>query len=118
MRSLSLLVSLTAFAMVMSAAPERGNRYAGTQVIRVPGGNSTQIASIDKIISRLGLETWTSVSAPNHPVDIVVPPARLTQFSNEISQLGVPVTVMHADLGASILKESEASNDFRGEYRT
>ncbi|KAF9463737.1 hypothetical protein BDZ94DRAFT_586488 [Collybia nuda] len=109
MRSLSFLASLAALAVLVSAAPGPADRYAGTRVVRVPGGNSTQVASIDQLISRLGLDTWTSVTAPNHPVDIVVPPARISQFSEEISQLGLPVTVMHADLGASILKESQAS---------
>lgn len=111
MRSFSFLTSLAALAVVVSAAPGPGpaDRYAGTQVVRVPAGNSTQVASIDSIISRLGLETWTSVSVPNHFVDIVVPSTRTTRFSSEISQLGVPVTVMHADLGESILKESQAS---------
>jgi hypothetical protein len=75
----------------------------------VPGGNITQVASIDSLIARLGLSTWTSVSAPGHFVDIVVPPAQITKFSKEISQLGVPTRVLHADLAESILKESEVS---------
>lgn len=107
MRSFSFLASLAALAAVVSAAPGPGHRYAGTQVIRVPAGNITQVASIDSLIARLGLSTWTAVSTPGHFVDIVVPPAQVTKFSKETSQLGVPTTIMHADLAASILKESE-----------
>lgn len=108
-RSFSLLASLTALTFVASVTPGPADRYAKSQVIRVPVGNSTQVASINNIISRLGLDTWASASSTNPFFDIVLPPTHAAQFSSEILQLGVPVTIMHADLGESILKESEVS---------
>ncbi|KAF9463738.1 hypothetical protein BDZ94DRAFT_1308458 [Collybia nuda] len=108
MHFLYLLFPFLALVGIAYAKPSSVERYAGTQVVRVPTGNSTQSTSINSIISRFGLVTWASASVTRQFVDIVVPPTLSKRFSAELSRLDIPVTIMHADLGESILKESKS----------
>lgn len=117
----SVLVSLL-LVFSVSAIPtdHPAVQYAGTKVLRVPTGPSpAALRSLKSFIDALGLELWTTVPVVNSHVDVEVPLHKLDAFMAGVdgllvaAEIRVPVQVMHDDLGASILSESEVSDDFK-----
>ncbi|KAI5778290.1 hypothetical protein EDC01DRAFT_724080 [Geopyxis carbonaria] len=104
---LPLLSAATAiFALPAPPAPSPAS-YDGVQVLRITLGPSDADATLlSALLEKLDLATWTDVVKPNFAIDFEVPPSKLAAF-----QRAWPgeVTVMHADLGASIRAESAAT---------
>lgn len=111
---------------VAVALPENNpaSLYMGVKVVRVPTGPSVEILQrLESVVSDLNLELWTGTPRINAHVDVEVPPAVYDAFmsaTNELlSDAGIlqPVTIMHEDLGMSILDESNVPNDFHQEVK-
>jgi hypothetical protein len=77
--------------------------YDGYKVVRVAVGDN--VAKLNGIIAKLGLDTWKGRPKAGSFADIVVPPNQIPAFDAETSEMDV--TIMHPDLGASIAAESD-----------
>jgi hypothetical protein len=118
--SLSLLIAC-AHAVVLPAN-NPASQYMGTKVVRVPTGPSTDVLQkLKSVISDLQLELWTGTPRVNSHVDVEVPPLAYDAFTRATNQLlkdaGIlePVTMMHEDLGKSILEESNIPDEYHQE---
>lgn len=104
------MYSLAVLATVLTAAlgatiPNKPVSYDGHKVFRVSAGkNPEKIASV---VDKLKLDAWSFPKTPNSKADVVVPPAKLSEFEELIS--GFTSEVMHEDLGTSISKEGTFS---------
>lgn len=115
MKAFSILAALASAALSVLAAPaaavDSTLQYDGVKVLRVPVG--ADIAPIDKLVSSLDLERWTTRSIPNSHVDVEVPQDKYDYFVSEVkkisqsSKISLDIVTMHEDLGKSIREERE-----------
>ncbi|KAG8860755.1 hypothetical protein FRB91_001019 [Serendipita sp. 411] len=100
------------------------SQFMGIKVVRIPTGPST--SALDKLkdlISKYDLDLWTTVPTINSHVDVEVPSTSYGSFMKEtnglLSQAGIlePVSIMHEDLGQSILEESAVSDEYQNQMR-
>ena len=117
------LLTAEAYALALPAN-NPASQYLGVKVVRIPTGPST--AALDKIkdlVSSLQLELWTTRPTVNSHVDVEITPAAYDTFMTSVSDIlgeaGIlePVTVMHEDLGQSILDESRIPDDYHTEVQ-
>ena len=122
MRFLTLLPTLLLFTLGY-ALPQPQNdpasQFMGVKVVRIPTGPSTHaLVKLKDLIAKHNLELWTSTPTISSHVDVEVPPADYAAFSKAVQELqtqaGIlePVTIMHEDLGKSILEESSTSEEY------
>jgi hypothetical protein len=104
---LQLLVSSGLLALSSAAAVQSTQKksYDGYKVFRVSVGSD--LAKINSIVDKLGLQTWKGKPKANAPADIVVPPSQLKAFEAGIA--GLTAVTMHENLGAAIDDESSFS---------
>ncbi|KAK4188578.1 putative carboxypeptidase [Podospora australis] len=103
MKSLFALSSLLALTSALQSAPRpQVKAYDGFKVYRIAVKN--QVAKVNDIIEKLGLETWKAPKAAGAMADVVVPPTKIADFNAAVA--GLDVTTMHEDLAASIAEES------------
>lgn len=101
----SLLALASAVAVPEAAVRPQIKAYGGFKVFRI--AVKDQVARVNAIVNRLGLETWKAPKAANALADIVVPPEKVADF--RAAAAGLDVTTMHEDLAASIEAESRFS---------
>ncbi|CAG7854673.1 Probable metallocarboxypeptidase A Short=MCPA; AltName: Full=Carboxypeptidase M14A; Flags: Precursor [Serendipita indica DSM 11827] len=123
MRLLALLSTLLVLFALGHALPQpRDNpasQFMGVKVVRIPTGPSVDIlARLQSLIAKHDLDLWTTTPTINSHVDVEVPPGDYDSFMKAVQELqgqaGIlePVTIMHEDLGKSILEESSTSEDY------
>nr|XP_036574262.1 zinc carboxypeptidase [Colletotrichum truncatum]XP_036587701.1 zinc carboxypeptidase [Colletotrichum truncatum]KAF6780666.1 zinc carboxypeptidase [Colletotrichum truncatum]KAF6798643.1 zinc carboxypeptidase [Colletotrichum truncatum] len=99
--AVSAIVSAVSAASV-AAGSAKPVSYDGTKVFRVSVGD--EVDRVNNIVSKLQLSTWKGAPRAGALADIVVPPSEVDAFKAEV--VGLNVTTMHEDLGASIADES------------
>jgi murein tripeptide amidase MpaA len=101
MKAFAALAAIVATASA-AVVPAPSVSYDGFKVFRVSVAESN--AAINNVVAKLGLETWENSGRPGSFADVVVPPAKLAQFTAATADMGV--SLMHDDLGVSIAQES------------
>jgi len=103
MKALAPFSALLAVASASTAAVRPFKvTYDGYKVVRLAVGD--EVSKVNGIISRLSLTTWKGAPRAGAFADIVVPPAQVDAFTEEIA--GMDAVTMHEDLGVSIVEES------------
>lgn len=109
---MSLLLLLPfLFTLVSSLIVPRKVNYDGYKVVRLSTGSS--LPKVKTLIKDLSLSTWNGSPKANAEVDIVVPADKVAEFESSTTDLAK--TVMHENLGAAIVEESDGS-DYRGVF--
>lgn len=90
--------------------------YDGVKVFRIDLGDDPQgVVAIKGLIANLDLATWTTSIVKNTHVDLEVPGEKLNTFRKAVDG-HFKVSVMHEDLGASILAENDNPNRQGGHF--
>lgn len=121
--SFKLILSVLVALPVTLAVPATtlASPYANTKVLRIPTGASAEsLADLQGLIDTMGLHSWTAVPQVSSHVDLEVPAGKYARFLASVNKIiegsgagaaGYKVEVMHEDLGASIIAESEGSDE-------
>lgn len=107
MRLSSLLWTCSSFGSIALGQTQASKgQYDGHQVLRVrTEGRPNQVLNS---LASIALEPWKEETVGSH-FDVVVPPEKLTEFES----LQLRSTVLHADLGKSILAESAPQSTWK-----
>lgn len=93
-------------SIALGHAQASKGQYDGHQVLRVKTDGRPN--SVLKRLASISLEPWNDETVGNH-FDVVVPPDRLAEFES----LGLRSTILHADLGKSIIAESASQTTWK-----
>lgn len=96
-RAIPLLLCV-AYAVII---PRKAD-YNGYKVVRLEVGE--HLPKVQSLIKKLSLSTWNGGPKEHSTVDVVVPAGVTTEFEGQVADLSPHV--MHANLGASIARET------------
>lgn len=107
MRLLNLIWTCSSIGSIaLGHAQDSKGQYDGHQVLRVrTDGRPNEVL---KRLASISLEPWKEETVGSH-FDVVVPPEKRTEFES----LQLRSTILHADLGKSILAESAPQSTWK-----
>lgn len=99
----SLFFASLVLGLVSAIVVPRKANYDGYRVVRLQVGDD--VSRVKNIIQELSLSTWNGAPKDNSEVDVVVPADKFLQFESSTADLDS--SIMHANLGASIARETD-----------